>query len=79
MEEMHKKLISDLQRQHQKEVAKLLREKDQLLKEETAATMAGKLCTVTVIYIFDILHVHRNVLLISKTQSCSYCSYEESS
>lgn len=41
MEEMHKKLIHDLQQQHQNEVAKLLKEKDQLLKEETAATMAA--------------------------------------
>ncbi|XP_070703538.1 early endosome antigen 1 [Pempheris klunzingeri] len=42
MEEMHRKLIRDLQQQHQKEVAALLKEKDQLLREETAATMAGK-------------------------------------
>lgn len=42
MEEMHKKLIDDLQQQHQTEVAVLLREKDQLLQEETAATIAGK-------------------------------------
>ncbi|XP_029997475.1 early endosome antigen 1 isoform X3 [Sphaeramia orbicularis] len=41
MEKMHQKLICDLQRQHQKEVAKLLTEKDQLLKEETAATMSA--------------------------------------
>ncbi len=42
MEEMHRKHIDDLQQQHQKEVAALLKEKDQLLQEETAATMAGK-------------------------------------
>lgn len=42
MEEVHGKLIGDLQQQHQKEVAALLKEKDQLLREETAATMAGK-------------------------------------
>ncbi|XP_072298689.1 uncharacterized protein [Eucyclogobius newberryi] len=41
LEEMHKKLISDMQQQHQKELSKLLKEKDQLLKEETAATMAA--------------------------------------
>ncbi|KAJ0058497.1 hypothetical protein NL108_016098, partial [Boleophthalmus pectinirostris] len=41
LQDMHKKLISDLQQQHQKEVAKLHKEKDQLLKEETAATMAA--------------------------------------
>lgn len=42
MEEMHGKLITDLQQQHQKQVAELLKEKDQLLQEETAATMAGR-------------------------------------
>lgn len=42
MEEIHRKLIGDLQRQHNEEVAALLKEKDQLLQEETAATMAGK-------------------------------------
>lgn len=42
MEEMHRDLIEDLQQQHQKEVAELLKEKEQLLQEETAATMAGK-------------------------------------
>ncbi|KAM7386608.1 hypothetical protein PAMA_009289 [Pampus argenteus] len=41
MEEMHRKLIGDLQQQHQKQVAALLKEKDQLLQEETAATMAA--------------------------------------
>ncbi|KAI3359290.1 hypothetical protein L3Q82_002804 [Scortum barcoo] len=41
MEETHRQLIGDLQQQHQKEVAALLREKDQLLREETAATMAA--------------------------------------
>ncbi|KAK2833634.1 hypothetical protein Q5P01_017523 [Channa striata] len=39
-EEMHRKLI-DLQQQHQMEVAALVKEKDQLLQEETAATMAA--------------------------------------
>ncbi|KAM6905347.1 uncharacterized protein FYW49_015365 [Xenentodon cancila] len=41
MEEMHRKLIRDLQQQHQKQVAELLKEKEQLLQEETAATMAA--------------------------------------
>nr|XP_020453480.1 cilia- and flagella-associated protein 58-like [Monopterus albus] len=41
MEEMHRKLVGDLQQQHQTEVAALLKEKDQLLREETAATMAA--------------------------------------
>lgn len=45
MEEMHKKLIDDLQQQHRTEVAALLKEKDLLLQEETAATMAGKVFT----------------------------------
>ncbi|XP_019961490.2 trichohyalin isoform X2 [Paralichthys olivaceus] len=41
VEEMHRKLMVDLQQQHQMEVAALLQEKDQLLQEETAATMAA--------------------------------------
>ncbi|KAG8007091.1 ATP-sensitive inward rectifier potassium channel 12, partial [Nibea albiflora] len=41
MEEMHRQLIDDLQQQHQKEVAALLKEKDQQLQNETAATMAA--------------------------------------
>ncbi|XP_037544445.1 nuclear mitotic apparatus protein 1 [Nematolebias whitei] len=41
MEEMHKKVIKDLQQQHQEKMAELLKEKDQLLQEETAATMAA--------------------------------------
>ncbi|XP_042249440.1 trichohyalin [Thunnus maccoyii] len=41
MEETHRKLIGDLQQQHQREVAALQKEKDQLLQEETSATMAA--------------------------------------
>ncbi|KAA8584951.1 hypothetical protein FQN60_003645, partial [Etheostoma spectabile] len=41
MEEMHRQLISNLQQQHQTEVAALLKEKDKLLQEETSATMAA--------------------------------------
>ncbi|KAM4534560.1 uncharacterized protein V3H82_024473 [Fundulus diaphanus] len=41
MEEMHRKVIQDLQQEHQKQVAELLKEKDQLLQEETAATMSA--------------------------------------
>ncbi|XP_047214111.1 putative leucine-rich repeat-containing protein DDB_G0290503 isoform X2 [Girardinichthys multiradiatus] len=41
MEGMHKKVIKDLQQEHQKQVAELLKEKDQLLQEETAATMSA--------------------------------------
>lgn len=39
---MHQKQINDLQLQHQEEVAALLKEKDQQLKDETAATVTGK-------------------------------------
>ncbi|XP_042183130.1 uncharacterized protein LOC112246418 isoform X3 [Oncorhynchus tshawytscha] len=41
MEEVHQKLVGDLQRQHQREVATLLQERDCLLEEETAATVAA--------------------------------------
>ncbi|XP_029292899.1 nuclear mitotic apparatus protein 1 [Cottoperca gobio] len=41
VEEMHKHLIGDLQKQHQAEVAALMKEKEKLLQEETAATMAA--------------------------------------
>ncbi|KAM4717216.1 uncharacterized protein FYW61_017384 [Anableps anableps] len=41
MEEMHRKVIKDLQQEHQKQLAELLKEKDQLLQEETAATMSA--------------------------------------
>lgn len=42
LEDRHRKLIGDLQQQHQTEMAAILKEKDQLLQQETAATMAGK-------------------------------------
>lgn len=46
MEETQKKVIQDLQRQHQREISKLMEERERLLAEETAATIAGKmLCT----------------------------------
>lgn len=46
MEETHQKVIQDLQRQHQREISKLMEERERLLAEETAATIAGKmLCT----------------------------------
>ncbi|KAK1878218.1 Myosin phosphatase Rho-interacting protein [Dissostichus eleginoides] len=41
MEEMHRQLISDLQKQHQTEMAALLKQKDKLLQEETTSTMAA--------------------------------------
>ncbi|XP_045066765.1 centrosome-associated protein CEP250-like [Coregonus clupeaformis] len=41
MEAVHQKLVGDLQRQHQREVATLLQERDRLLEEETAATVAA--------------------------------------
>jgi len=46
MEEMYRQLVEDLKQKHQREVAELLKEKDELLKEETAATMAGKQCSI---------------------------------
>lgn len=42
MEETHQKVVEDLQRQHQREISKLLEERERLLAEETAATIAGK-------------------------------------
>ena len=41
MEETHHKVIEDLQRQHQREISKLMEERERLLAEETAATIAG--------------------------------------
>lgn len=42
MEETHQKVVEDLQRQHQREISKLMEERERLLAEETAATIAGK-------------------------------------
>ncbi|KAM8825559.1 uncharacterized protein ACB058_021424 isoform 3-T3 [Synchiropus picturatus] len=41
LEEMHRKRMADLQQQHQQQVEALQKEKEQLLKEETSATMAA--------------------------------------
>uniref|UniRef100_A0A4W6G164 Myosin phosphatase Rho interacting protein n=1 Tax=Lates calcarifer TaxID=8187 RepID=A0A4W6G164_LATCA len=41
MEETHHKVIEDLQRQHQREISKLMEERERLLAEETAATIAA--------------------------------------
>uniref|UniRef100_A0A3P8PHQ4 PH domain-containing protein n=1 Tax=Astatotilapia calliptera TaxID=8154 RepID=A0A3P8PHQ4_ASTCA len=41
MEETHQKVIEDLQRQHQREISKLMEERERLLAEETAATIAA--------------------------------------
>ncbi|KAK1162750.1 protein lava lamp-like isoform X1 [Acipenser oxyrinchus oxyrinchus] len=41
MEETHQKVLEDIQRQHQREVGKLQEEKERLLAEETAATIAA--------------------------------------
>ncbi|XP_059509956.1 protein outspread-like isoform X2 [Stegostoma tigrinum] len=41
MEESHQKVIEELQKQHQNELEKLQKEKDRLLAEETAATIAA--------------------------------------
>lgn len=42
MEESHQKVIDELQRKHQRELENLHEEKERLLAEETAATIAGK-------------------------------------
>ncbi|XP_036936346.1 myosin phosphatase Rho-interacting protein isoform X6 [Acanthopagrus latus] len=41
MEETHQKVIQDIQRQHQREISKLMEERERLLAEETAATIAA--------------------------------------
>lgn len=41
MEESHHKVVRDLQRQHRREISKLTEERERLLAEETAATVAG--------------------------------------
>ncbi|KAM6897491.1 myosin phosphatase Rho-interacting protein-like [Xenentodon cancila] len=43
MEETHQKVIEDIQRQHQREISKLMEERERLLAEETAATIAAEL------------------------------------
>lgn len=50
MEETHQKVIQDLQRQHQREISKLMEERERLLAEETAATIAGELSCSEVLY-----------------------------
>lgn len=42
MEESHQKVIDELQRKHQRELENLHEEKERLLAEETAATIAGQ-------------------------------------
>lgn len=42
MEESHQKVIDELLRKHQRELENLQEEKERLLAEETAATIAGK-------------------------------------
>ncbi|XP_051925274.1 trichohyalin isoform X2 [Hippocampus zosterae] len=41
MEESHRKVVEDLQRRHQREISKLTEERERLLAEETAATVAA--------------------------------------
>uniref|UniRef100_A0A3Q2YLZ7 Myosin phosphatase Rho-interacting protein-like n=1 Tax=Hippocampus comes TaxID=109280 RepID=A0A3Q2YLZ7_HIPCM len=41
MEETHRKVVEDLQRQHQREISNLTEERERLLAEETAATVAA--------------------------------------
>lgn len=45
MEESHQKVIDELQRKHQRELENLQEEKERLLAEETAATIAGKMAS----------------------------------
>lgn len=42
MEDTHQKVVHDLQRQHQREISQLMEERERLLAEETAATIAGE-------------------------------------
>ncbi|XP_060951079.1 myosin phosphatase Rho-interacting protein isoform X5 [Limanda limanda] len=41
MEDTHHKVIEDIQRQHQREISQLMEERERLLAEETAATIAA--------------------------------------
>uniref|UniRef100_A0AAQ4RI98 PH domain-containing protein n=1 Tax=Gasterosteus aculeatus aculeatus TaxID=481459 RepID=A0AAQ4RI98_GASAC len=41
MEDTHQKVVHDLQRQHQREISQLMEERERLLAEETAATIAA--------------------------------------
>ncbi len=41
MEESHQKVIEELQKKYQRELEKLQEDKERLLAEETAATIAG--------------------------------------
>lgn len=68
MEETHQKVIEDIQRQHQREIRKLLEEKERLLEEETNATIAGNEC-ITVYTKFPNLKV--NYLFVSA--NCCQC------
>uniref|UniRef100_A0A8C1Z9L4 Myosin phosphatase Rho interacting protein n=1 Tax=Cyprinus carpio TaxID=7962 RepID=A0A8C1Z9L4_CYPCA len=62
MEETHQKVIEDIQRQHQREIRKLLEEKERLLEEETNATIAA---------IEAMKNAHREEL--GKTQRSQMC------
>ena len=42
MEDSHQRVVDELQRKHQRELENLQEEKDRLLAEETAATIAGQ-------------------------------------
>lgn len=50
MEESHQKVIDELQRKHQREIENLQEEKERLLAEETAATIAGEAQSSSTIY-----------------------------
>lgn len=61
MEETHQKVIQDLQRQHQREISKLMEERERLLAEETAATIAGK--TAELRCCSQLLCINQNIML----------------
>lgn len=58
MEETHQKVIQDLQRQHQREISKLMEERERLLAEETAATIAGKMSCL------EMLHLNQHLVAV---------------
>lgn len=41
MEDSHQRVIEEMQRQHQREVERLIEERERVLQEETNATIAG--------------------------------------
>lgn len=58
MEESHQKVIDELQRKHQRELENLHEEKERLLAEETAATIAGTKHSEGSLFGLNVLEVH---------------------